>query len=263
MPNLPIVSVLMTAFNREQYIAEAIESVLKSSFNNFELIVVDDCSSDNTLEISKSYEKKDSRVNVYQNEKNLGDYPNRNKAASYAKGKYIKYLDSDDLMYPHCLEVMVNCMEQFPEAVYGLCAVYDAKGPYPSLLNPRDAYIEHFYGFGHFNRAPGSAIILKKAFEKVGGFSGKRMIGDLELWFILSRNYPLVKMPLGLVWSRLHDAQELRSKYADNYAVLTKKVIEESLDQPDCPISQNEIKDIKKTLKRRKRKHQIIKLLKL
>lgn len=259
--NSPIVSVLMTAYNREKYISEAIQSVLSSTCTDFELIIVDDCSNDKTVEIARKYEEEDHRVKVYANEVNLGDYPNRNKAASYAMGKYIKYLDSDDIMYPHCLEVMVNCMEHFPEAGYGLCAVYDAKGPYPSLLNPHDAYIEHFYGFGHFNRAPGSAIILKKAFEKVGGFSGKRMIGDLELWFILSRNFPLVKMHQGLVWSRLHDTQELRSKYADNYAVLTKMVIEESLDQQDCPISQNEINAIKKTLKRRKRKQQILKLL--
>ena len=50
---------------------------------------------------------------------NLGDYPNRNKAASYAKGKYIKYLDADDLIYPHGLEVMVHTMEQFPKAGLG------------------------------------------------------------------------------------------------------------------------------------------------
>jgi glycosyltransferase involved in cell wall biosynthesis len=258
----PIVSVLMTAYNREKYITEAIQSVLSSTLSDFELVIVDDCSNDRTVEIARKFEEEDHRVRVFVNEVNLGDYPNRNKAASYAIGKYIKYLDSDDIMYPHCLEVMVNCMEHFPEAVYGLSALYDAKGPYPALLNPHDAYIEHFYGFGHFNRAPGSAIILKKAFEKVGGFSGKRMIGDLELWFILSRNFSLVKMPQGLVWSRLHNEQELSSKYANNYALLTKKVIEESLDQQDCPISQNEINAIKKTLKRGKRKQQILKLLK-
>ena len=66
------------------------------------------------LAIAKSYEQKDARIKVYVNDKNLGDYPNRNKAASYAKGKYIKYLDADDLIYPHGLEVMVHTMEQFP-----------------------------------------------------------------------------------------------------------------------------------------------------
>ena len=86
-----LVSVLMTSFNRDKYIAEAIDSVLASTYQNWELIIVDDCSKDKTVEIAKSYEAKDNRIKVYVNKKNLGDYPNRNKAASYAKGKYIKY----------------------------------------------------------------------------------------------------------------------------------------------------------------------------
>lgn len=65
----PLLSVLMTAFNREKYIAEAIESVLASTYTNFELIIVDDCSKDNTVNIAKSYEQKDQRVKVYINEK--------------------------------------------------------------------------------------------------------------------------------------------------------------------------------------------------
>ena len=91
---VPLVSVLMTAYNREKYIAEAIESVLASTYSNLELIIVDDCSKDNTLQIATNYQAKDDRIKVYKNEKNLGDYPNRNKAASYAKGKYLKYVDS-------------------------------------------------------------------------------------------------------------------------------------------------------------------------
>ncbi|MBK8712927.1 MAG: glycosyltransferase family 2 protein [Niastella sp.] len=94
----PLVSVLMTAYNRQQFIAEAIESVLASTYQNWELIIVDDGSKDDTVAVTKSYAEKDNRIHVYVNEKNLGDYPNRNKAAFYANGKYLKYLDSDDLI---------------------------------------------------------------------------------------------------------------------------------------------------------------------
>ncbi|MEO8414525.1 MAG: glycosyltransferase family 2 protein [Ginsengibacter sp.] len=96
----PLVSVLMTAYNREKYIAPAIESVSASTYNNFELIIVYDGSSNNTVNIAKSFASIDHRVSVYVNEKNLGDYPNRNKAASYAKGKYLKYVDSDVISIP-------------------------------------------------------------------------------------------------------------------------------------------------------------------
>jgi glycosyltransferase involved in cell wall biosynthesis len=109
--NLPFVSVLMTAYNREQYIGEAIESVLASSYVNFELIILDDASIDNTLRKARSYEIKDKRVKVYANEKNLTQWPTRNKAARLAKGKYIKYLDSDDTIYDWGLEYCVEMME--------------------------------------------------------------------------------------------------------------------------------------------------------
>ena len=115
----PLVSVLMTAYNREQYISTAIESVLSSTFKNFELIIVDDGSKDKTVEIAKSYAAMDSRVKVIINEKNLGDYPNRNKAAYYANGKYLKYVDADDYIYPWGLELLIKMMEAFPNAGWG------------------------------------------------------------------------------------------------------------------------------------------------
>src|SRR5258708_16190742 len=120
MQDKPIVSVLMTAYNREKYIAEAIESVMASTYVNFELIILDDCSKDKTVEIARKYETRDKRIRVYVNEENLGDYPNRNQAASYANGKYLKYLDSDDIIYYFGLDVMVNSMEKFPKPVISI-----------------------------------------------------------------------------------------------------------------------------------------------
>ncbi|GAB3663604.1 hypothetical protein GCM10028791_39020 [Echinicola sediminis] len=86
----PLVSVLMPAYNSEAYIGIAIQSVIDSTYQNWELIITDDNSTDNTLEIARSFEKNDDRVKVILNDKNYGDYPNRNKAASHAQGKYLK-----------------------------------------------------------------------------------------------------------------------------------------------------------------------------
>ena len=253
--NKPLVSVLMTAYNREKYIASAIESVLASTLNDFELIITDDCSKDKTLEVAQSYAAKDNRIKVYINQNNLGDYPNRNKAASYASGKYIKYLDSDDIMYPHCLEVMVTAMEKFTEAGFGLCAKSDALTPYPVLLSSREIYMEHFNGYGHLDRAPGSSIIKKEAFDKVGGFSGERMIGDNDLWFRLAMYYPMVKFVVGLVWDRLHEGQESRSSYArQQYEQLRKMVLDRYFDNPDCPLNDKEKEVFRARISREKRR---------
>lgn len=243
-----LVSVLMTAYNREEYIGKAIESVLASTYTDLELIIVDDCSSDNTVKIAKEYASKDSRIKVFVNEQNLGDYPNRNKAASYATGKYIKYLDSDDIIYPHGLEVMMRSMEQFPEAGFGLSSISDIERPYPVCLLPHDAYWEHFNGYGHFDRAPGSGIIKKEAFDAVGGFSGTRHIGDQELWFSIGRIFPLVKLQRDLVWDRTHKGQEkdIEKSSFKKYDQLRKELLKNSLAHPQIPLSEEEIKAVKK-----------------
>ncbi len=139
------VSILTTVYNREKYLAACIDSVLASSYQDWELIIVDDVSTDTSVAIAKSYEQKDARIKVYVNQTNLGDYPNRNKAASYAKGTYLKYLDADDLIYPHGLEIMVHTMEQFPEAALGISqkVVEDVK-PYPFLCSPKKLLRESF-----------------------------------------------------------------------------------------------------------------------
>jgi glycosyltransferase involved in cell wall biosynthesis len=256
----PIVSVLITAYNREDYIAQAVESVLASTLQNYELIIVDDQSNDNTVKIAQSYAAKDERIKVYRNEVNLGDYPNRNKAAYYATGKYIKYLDSDDLIYPHGLEVMVRAMEQFPEAGYGLSSVPDNKGAFPVCISPKAAYLEHFFTVSaHFNRSPGSAIIRTEVFRKVGGFSGKRMIGDNEMWFKLSQEYNLVKFQRDLVWHRSHENQESQSDYSKQYDRLRNAVIEEALNADLCPLSNDEIVLVYKQLKKSAFKQKLVK----
>jgi glycosyltransferase involved in cell wall biosynthesis len=237
----PLVSVLMTAFNRSEYIVEAIESVLASTYENFELIVVDDCSTDNTEFVVKAYVEKDSRVKYYKNEENLGDYPNRNKAASYANGKYIKYIDSDNIIYPFGLDVMVDCIEKFPQAGYGLLSESDPERPYPVCASPRQAYIDNFFGiFGYFGRAPDSSIIRIDAFKKVGGFSGKNLIGDLEMWMKLSLFYPVVKIPAYLGWDRVHGGQQ---KNIDPlaYQKLRDQVVLEYFGDEHCPLNRNEV----------------------
>jgi glycosyltransferase involved in cell wall biosynthesis len=244
MPSQPLVSVLMTAYNREKYIAEAIESVLASTYKNLELIVVDDGSTDKTVEIVRAFEKKDPRVKLYINEQNLGDYPNRNQAAKHARGKYIKYVDSDDHIYYYSLELMVKSMEQYPDAGFGLCVYPDLYKKCPVCLTPYEAYMEHFVHqtADFFHRAPGSAIIKRSAFEAVNGFSGKRMIGDNELWLKLGRSFNLVKLPRDLVWTRHHPGQESKSEYAKQYDQLRSQITKEAFEADNCPLSKEEIK---------------------
>ncbi|MFO8128939.1 MAG: glycosyltransferase family A protein [Bacteroidales bacterium] len=245
----PLVSVLTTVYNREKYIAEAIESILSSTYDNMELIVVDDRSQDHSVEIIRNYQKKDPRIELHINEENLGDYPNRMKAASLARGKYLKYVDADDMIYPHGLQVMVSMMEQFPDAGYGLFSLpQDGDRIYPFMLSPEKAYQRHYFEQQLFHKAPLSAMVKKQVFDDSGGFSGKRFIGDYELWHVLSRKHPVVLGVGGLVWYRVHEEQEMQHNRTD-FTVPFKylKCSEEMLLHPDCPLNP---KDKEKALKK-------------
>lgn len=105
-----LVSIIMPSFNTGKYITETIESVLAQSYKKWELIIVDDCSSDNTDEIVRTY-LSDDRIQYLKNEKNSGAAFSRNTALRNAKGKWIAFLDSDDLWMPEKLEKQLSFMK--------------------------------------------------------------------------------------------------------------------------------------------------------
>lgn len=240
----PTVSILTTVYNRESFIVECIESVLTSTFTNWEMIIVDDCSTDNSVAIAREYEKQDNRIKVYVNEINLGDYPNRNKAASYATGKYIKFLDADDIIYPHGLEVMVKAMEQFPEADFGTqYNVREYKKPYPFIINTREAFIEHFFGNSFFQSGPTGTIFKREAFNKLGGFTGKRYIGDTEMWMKFSLAGPIVIFQPSLIWWRQHSGQEfVKGQSIDGYIKLNHELFYETINNASIGLQSDEKK---------------------
>lgn len=246
----PVVSVLMTAYNRESYLGDAIESVLASHFHEFELIIVDDCSTDDTVAVANRYVGRDPRVKLVINERNLGDYPNRNRAASLATGKYLKYLDSDNVMYRYGLASVVDCMNRFPEAGLGLLSKSDPARPYPVCVSPAEAYRENLLErFDYFGRAPDSAIIRRDVFESSGGFSGENLIGDLEMWMRLAKRTSVVKLTPYFGWDRTHPGQQ---KNVDPlvYRRKTCRVILEMVRASDCPLSGPEVRVAIRKLRR-------------
>lgn len=239
--NLPLVSVLMTTYNREKYIVEAIESVLKQTYSNWELIIVDDVSLDNTVAIATSFALKDHRIKVYLNNSNLGDYSNRNQAASLAKGEYLKYLDADDMMYPWCLDAMVYCMQQFPDAAYGLISPshINLEKKYPIFYTPKEAYTTYYFKDPILIIGPTGSIIRATCFHNENGFSGRPYIGDTELWLKLSAKNPMIVMPPDLIWWRKHDEQQsaYESKNSQAKKMRYDLVVNSLLDE-NCPIDQ-------------------------
>nr|WP_246558803.1 glycosyltransferase family 2 protein [Hymenobacter piscis] len=110
---VPLVSVIIPVYNAGDYLRPAIESILQQTFQDFELIIVDDCSRDESLAVARSYQT-DPRVRVLANERNRGRSFADNYGAEYARGKYIAKMDADDIALPHRLQAQVDFLEQNP-----------------------------------------------------------------------------------------------------------------------------------------------------
>ncbi|MFK0508330.1 glycosyltransferase family 2 protein [Campylobacter jejuni] len=104
---MPKISIIMPTFNVEKYIARAIESCVNQSFKDIEIIIVDDCGSDKSINIAKEYAKKDERIKIIHNEKNLGTFAARNNGVKHSNGEYLMFLDPDDYLELDACEKLI------------------------------------------------------------------------------------------------------------------------------------------------------------
>jgi glycosyltransferase involved in cell wall biosynthesis len=250
MMDQPLVSVLMTAYNRELYIAEAIDSVLASTYKNFELIIVDDVSKDNTVEIARSYAARDPRIKVYVNERNLGDYPNRNRAASYAKGKYIKYLDSDDKIYDFGLGYCVEQMERSPECAIGMIVLYEMGAGDSVCWSSEKIVHEHFFNRQYLWIGPSGTIIRRDKFEEMGGFD-TRFGPSSDMYFNISMasSSPVLLLQKAFFYYREHEGQERNNEKA--YLKFNYLYFKELIEKEKLPLAKSDIRFLFRKMKKR------------
>ena len=125
----PLVSVVMPAYNAAAFIEEAIDSVVNQTVQNWELIVIDDCSKDDSYQMALNCAEADSRIAVLRNEQNMGVSETRNRGIDRATGKYIAFLDSDDRWHPEKLEKQIAIMESTRAGIsYCAYAIIDEEG---------------------------------------------------------------------------------------------------------------------------------------
>jgi glycosyltransferase involved in cell wall biosynthesis len=113
----PLVSVCIPVFNGEEHLGSTIESVLSQTFDDFELVISDNCSTDGTSALVAGYAARDSRVRLLSNQSNIGAIANWNRVRAAARGQYVKLLAADDLLFPECLERQTAPLEEFPSVV--------------------------------------------------------------------------------------------------------------------------------------------------
>lgn len=248
MNNYPLVSILMTVYNREIFLVEAIESVLNIDYLNWELIIVDDCSSDNSWNIASKYAGCNDRIKLYKNQSNVGDYPNRNSAASYASGKYIVFVDSDDRIFPNSLVSWVSKMEKY-NGNFGIFNHYFVDGT--DELDSFDVVRCHFLIHPVLNYGPIATIYNRNFFWSIGGFSIKYGPANDSYTNLKasSKTNKTIVFSTPLVNYRLHDGQELNNKYS--YIYNNYLYFQDCLKDLDLPLSTRELVFFEKKNKRR------------
>jgi len=130
-----MISVIMPNYNKAEYLAEAIESVIGQTYKDWELIIVDDCSTDSSEELLDWYNSKDKRIRVYYNPRNIGIARTRNKGLSMAKGEYIAVMDSDDIMNPKRLAKSLKAIKGY-DYVFGPYLQADSRGQVQGAYDP-------------------------------------------------------------------------------------------------------------------------------
>src|SRR5215831_19118689 len=127
-PSQPLVSIVTPVHNEAEYLSECIESILAQTYQNWDFTIVDNCSTDGSLEVARRYAAKDRRIRVHQNQQFLRVIPNHNVALRQIspESKYCKVVFGDDWIFPDCLEKMVAIGEQYPSV--GIVSSYQLHG---------------------------------------------------------------------------------------------------------------------------------------
>jgi len=199
----PTVSVIIPSYNHEKFIEECIQSVLDQTFQDFEIIITDDASTDHTVELIENF--GDPRIKLFKHTKNQGASIASNNCINHAQGKYIAMLSSDDAWYPEKLEVQVNYLNQHPEigAVFGKVDWVDETGqiirnksfPYMDVFNvsnrSRLEWLRHFFYKGNCLCHPCS-LVRRECYEKIGLLNPTfANVPDFELWVRLCLHYEI------------------------------------------------------------------------
>ncbi|MGV8141087.1 MAG: glycosyltransferase family 2 protein [Candidatus Woesearchaeota archaeon] len=223
----PKISVVMSVYNGETYLFETMESLLNQSFNDFELITVNDGSTDNTLQILKQFKKRDKRVVIVNNKKNIGFTKSLNKGLKIARGKYVARMDADDLCMPERFKIQYDFLEQHKSIfMVGTYAInIDEHGKKLSLFKPPIAHEEIKKTLSEKNCMYHNTIMFRNTRQL---FYREKMYYTEDYDFYLNcitKSKKLANIPLFLVlYRRLSDSVSFSKKGKQEF--FSKKVRE-------------------------------------
>jgi len=214
--NLPLITVLMPVYNGVTYLNEAIDSILNQTFQNFEFIIIDDGSTDNSVKIIKSYD--DNRIRLVENRNNLGQSETLNKGLSLTRGNYIARMDQDDISIPERLKKQLDFMENNSDV--------DVCGSWVQLMGKYNGIIEletqseeiKISLLTNQNLAHPAVMIRKSTLVKYElNYNPTFTIGnDYDLWVRMFDYCSFANLPEPLLKFRMHDNQYSKIMWVQN-----------------------------------------------
>lgn len=237
----PLFTIATISYDSGKWVGQTIESVLASTFTDFEYLVSDDCSPDDTWDVIRQY--RDPRLRAWRNETNLGEYPNRNKILGEARGRFILYIDGDDILFKDALSQYAEFLKAFPEAkgVWSAFAIDFAVLPY--LFSPGE-----LAGLVYLGDVPVAEVgFTESVFEvdairKLGGFSERFVVGDRYFKRKFLCHHSVVLVPPGRSFWRQHPRQASRRAKSDhNDLVEFRQIDDEILNDPAFPLTGAEL----------------------
>lgn len=232
--NTPVISVIMSVYNTEiVFLKEAIDSILSQTFSDFEFIIIDDCSDEKTRKILNEY-KKDNRVILKRNERNLGLTISLNRAISMARGKYLARMDADDICLPERFEIEIEYLEKFSDlGVVGTSFIIMDNGR--EIFRGNEAYFPEQIKARLFfcnNGLLHSSILMRRALicremdllynEEI------KKSQDFDLWVRVSRKSKIFVIPICLMKYRVSNNQ-ISTKNKLEQFIYRKQIIRSQL----------------------------------
>ncbi|MCF6158851.1 MAG: glycosyltransferase [wastewater metagenome] len=190
---MPVVSVIIPTHNRAQFLYSAIASVLNQTYQDFEILVIDDNSKDNTQEVVKNFH--DTRIKYIRHEKNKGEAGTRNTGIKHSNGRYIAFLDDDDEWLPEKLELQIDLLQNSPQEVgciyTGFLTVDETKRKVLQRSIPsKRGYIYYDMFIRNYIGKPSTVMLKKECFKRIDLFDENIAFGtDYDMWIRISRDF--------------------------------------------------------------------------
>lgn len=208
-----LISVIMPVYNSQNYLTDAIESVLNQTYKNFEFIIIDDCSTDESWEIIKKYSDNDKRIKKFRNKKNLGIAKTRNNGFKLVNknSKYYAIFDSDDILTPNRIEEQVKFLEKNEN--YALVGshiiIIDKNGREIGIRRYKTNNLDIKKRMFFYNPIAQSAVMIRASVLEEVGYYDENYSGceDYDLWLRVAEKYKVANIDKSLIKYRISPIQ--------------------------------------------------------